>query len=51
MFQGINGGIRDETLLQLTAPTMFVQVVLIVIIFQFDTVEAVVALSNCYLVV
>lgn len=41
MFQGINGGIRDETLLELTVPTMFVQVVptSMVIIFQFDIVE------------
>lgn len=27
MFQGINGAVRDETLLQLKVPTMFVQVV------------------------
>lgn len=28
MFQGINGAIRDETLLQLSVPVMFVQVML-----------------------
>lgn len=29
MFQGMNGAVRDETLLQLTVPTMFVQVVIV----------------------
>lgn len=35
MFQGINGAVRDETLLQLKVPTMFVQVVFF---FQFLSV-------------